>query len=79
MAFTCINSRGIAYYLHGKTVTLQNGRPMPIYAFNRHLNPAAALDALPVGYVVAEKTGNGLPYVKRVMVAVEGEDRPCRA
>ncbi|CAA9299204.1 MAG: hypothetical protein AVDCRST_MAG77-5436 [uncultured Chloroflexi bacterium] len=61
----CVNSRGVAYYLHGKTVTLQNGRPMPIYAFNRRLNPAAALDTLPEGYRVAEKANNGLPYVVR--------------
>ena len=65
MAYVCINSRGVAYYLHGKTVVLQNGRPMPIYAFNRRLTPAAALDALPTGWRVAEKAGNGLPYLVR--------------
>jgi len=65
MAHAQRNSRGVTYYLHGKTVTLQNGRPMPVYYFNQRLKPAEALDRVPAGYVVEEKAGSGLPYLKR--------------
>lgn len=65
MAYACTNSRGDRYYLHGKTVTLQNGRPMPVFFFNKRLKPEEALDALPPGYRIAEKADTALPYLKR--------------
>ena len=53
---------------------LTNGRPLPDYFFSWRLKSAETLDALPGGYRVAEKAGNGLPYLKRAV-----GDRPCPA
>ncbi|CAA9224270.1 MAG: hypothetical protein AVDCRST_MAG77-635 [uncultured Chloroflexi bacterium] len=74
MSFVRMNNLGVAYSLHGETVTLHNSRPLPMFPFNRRLNPAAALDALPSGCAVAKKAGDGLPYLKRAV-----GDQPCRA
>ena len=68
MTYTCTNSKGEQYYLHGKTVTLQNGRPMPVYYFRRDQKPQEVLDVLPQGYVIEEKRTTGLPYLKRAAV-----------
>lgn len=65
MAYACTNSKGDQYFLHGKTVTLQNGRPIPVYYFRRDQKPHEMLETLPEGYVIEEKGRTGLPYLKR--------------
>ena len=52
MPYSYENSRGQTYYLHGKEVTLQNGRTQQIYYFAREPKAGAALDAVPAGRVV---------------------------
>jgi hypothetical protein len=58
------NSRGQTYYLHGKEVTLQNGRRQQIYYFAREPKAGEALDALPPGRAVIENPRTGLPFLK---------------
>ena len=47
MPYRYENSRGQTYYLHGKAVTLQNGRRQTIYYFAREPKAGEALDDLP--------------------------------
>ncbi len=49
MAYAHKNKKGQTYYLHGKEVTLQNGRQQRIYYFARESKAGEALDALPPG------------------------------
>ena len=58
------NSRGQTYYLHGKEVTLQNGRTQQIYYFAREPKAGEALDALPAGRAIVENPRTGLPFLK---------------
>ena len=64
MPFSYTNAKGQLYYLHGKTVTLQNGRPQTIYYFAREPK-SEVLEALPTGYRIEENPRTGLPYLKK--------------
>jgi hypothetical protein len=59
------NKKGQTYYLHGKDVTLQNGRKQRIYYFGREAKPGEALDSLPAGYRIEENERTGLPFLKK--------------
>ena len=63
MAYTYTNSKGTTYYLHGRNVTLKNGREQRIYFFAREVKDGA-LDEVPEGRMVAESR-NGLPVLKK--------------
>jgi len=63
MAFGYKNKRSVTYYLHSKRTMLKNGKVQTIYYFAKE-KKAGVLDALPVGYKVAEAP-NGLPVLKR--------------
>ena len=64
MPYTHTNRKGQTYYLHGKEVTLQNGRRQQIYSFARAPKAGEALDALPPGRAVIENPRTGLPFLK---------------
>jgi hypothetical protein len=64
MPYRYQNSKGQIYYLHGKEVTLQNGRKQQIFYFAREAKPGEALDALPAGKAVIENPRTGLPFLK---------------
>lgn len=64
MAFSYTNSKGDTYYLHGKKVTLKNGRVQQIYYFARDVRPEA-LDAVPAGMEVVETKRTGMPVLKK--------------
>jgi hypothetical protein len=65
MPYTHRNSKGQTYYLHGKDVTLQNGRRQRIYYFAREPKRGEAIDTLPPGHRIEESPRTGLPYLKR--------------
>ena len=65
MAYSYTNSKGDTYYLHGKKVTLKNGRMQQIYYFARDVRAGEALDAVPAGYRVIETTRTGMPVLKK--------------
>ena len=64
MPYAHTNSRGQTYYLHGKEVTLQNGRAQRISYFAREATTGGTLDALPAGKEVIENPRTGLPFLK---------------
>ena len=64
MPYSYTNRKGQTYYLHGKEVTLQNGRTQQIYYFTREPKAGAALDAVPAGREVIESPRTGLPFLK---------------
>ena len=64
MPFTHTNKKGQTYVLHGKDVTLQNGRKQRIHYFAREAKPDA-LDAMPAGYRIEENERTGLPFLKK--------------
>ena len=64
MAYSTTNSRGQIYFLHGKDVTLKNGREQRIYYFGKEAKENA-IDALPNGYMVKENMQTGLPVLKK--------------
>ena len=59
------NKKGQTSYLHGKDVTLQNGRQQRIHCFAREAKPGEALDALPAGYRIEENERTGVPFLKK--------------
>ena len=66
MAFAHQNKKGQTYYLHGKTVTLQNGRQQQIFYFAHEENKRGeGLDAVPAGYRIEENERTGLPFLKK--------------
>jgi hypothetical protein len=65
MAFQHKNKKGQTYYLHGKQVTLQNGRQQQIFYFAREEKQGEALDAIPSGYRIEENDRTGLPFLKK--------------
>jgi hypothetical protein len=65
MAFKHTNSKGQAYYLHGKEVTLRNGRKQTIYFFRRDEKRGEGLDKVPSGYKVGENKRTGLPFLSK--------------
>ncbi|MEI8232303.1 MAG: hypothetical protein WCG44_01025 [bacterium] len=64
MAFSYQNAKGVTYYLHGKKVTLKNGRMQQIYFFARDVR-AEALNEVPAGYKVMETKRTGMPVLKK--------------
>jgi hypothetical protein len=65
MAYSHKNKKGQTYYLHGKTVTLQNGRRQQIYYFAREEKRGEGLDGIPAGYRIEENDRTGLPFLKK--------------
>ena len=65
MAYSHKNKKGQTYYLHGKTVTLQNGRRQQIYYFAREEKRGEGLDSIPAGYRIEENDRTGLPFLKK--------------
>jgi hypothetical protein len=65
MAFQPTNKKGQTYYLHGKQVTLQNGRKQQIFYFAREEKRGESLDAIPSGYRIEENDRTGLPFLKK--------------
>lgn len=65
MAFSYMNAKRVTYYLHGKKVTLKNGRMQQIYYFARDVRPEA-MNAVPAGYKVVETKRTGMPVLKKV-------------
>ena len=63
MAFTHKNSKGVTYILHGKDRVTSTGKKATLYFFSKE-KKEGALDAVPVGYEVAE-TANGLLVLKK--------------
>jgi hypothetical protein len=63
MAYSTTNSKGVTYYLHGRTRTLKSGKQSTLYFFSKEVKEGA-LDSVPAGYVVSE-TKNGLPVLKK--------------
>lgn len=70
MVYAHVNSRGRTYYLHGKTVRLQNGREQAIYWFAPEVKKDA-LDELPLDGTVVENARTGLPMLRRVKKEVQ--------
>jgi len=64
MAFSYKNKRGVTYFLHSRVTTLKNGSKQTLYFFAKE-QKAGVLEAVPMGYKVAETT-NGLPVLKKV-------------
>ena len=64
MPYSYQNRKGQTYYLHGKEVTLQNGRKQQIFYFAREAKPGDALDAIPDGKEIIENPRTGLPFLK---------------
>jgi hypothetical protein len=65
MAFQHKNKKGQTYFLHGKQVTLQNGRLQQIYYFARAEKSGETVDAVPAGYKIEENDRTGLPFLKK--------------
>jgi hypothetical protein len=90
MAYQHVNSKGQAYYLHAKEVTLRNGRRQKIHFFGRHEKSGQGLDRVPGGYRVSENERTGLPFLTRAdgaaaeaarrasYQALDGVGRPSR-
>lgn len=65
-AYTYTNSRGEEWYLHGRLVTLKNGRQQDIYYFAREVRPSEALTEIPSGKTVVETQRTGMPVLKNI-------------
>ena len=63
MAYKHTNSRGVAYYLNSKKVTLRGGKEQTIFYFSKDQRPEAT--DLPSDMVVNENPRNGFLTVKR--------------
>jgi hypothetical protein len=63
MAFEYKNSRGVKYYLHGRTTPLKSGKERTLYFFAKEPKEGA-LNEVPQGYEVSE-SANGLPVLKK--------------
>ena len=63
MTFSVKNSKGVTYFLHGRTTQLKGGGQGRIYFFAKEVKEGA-LDAIPEGFMVSE-TKNGLPVLKK--------------
>ena len=63
--YTHTAADGRTHYLHGKTVTLPDGRRQPLYWFARRATAEATLAALPAGYRVAESPVTRRPYLRK--------------
>jgi hypothetical protein len=65
MAYQHKNKKGQTYFLHGKEVTLQNGRKQQIFYFARAEKAGESLNAVPAGYRIEENDRTGLPFLKK--------------
>ncbi len=65
MAYAHKNKKGQTYYLHGKEVTLQNGRLQQIYYFAREEKRGEGLESIPTGYRIEENDRTGLPFLTK--------------
>jgi hypothetical protein len=63
MAFSFKNSKGQIYFLHATTRVLKSGKQQHLYYFAK-TQKKGALDAIPMGYKVAESK-TGLPVLKK--------------
>jgi len=63
MAYSHTNSKGVTYYLHGRTRVLKSGKESTLYFFSKEVKEGA-LDSVPPAYMVSE-TKNGLPVLKK--------------
>lgn len=63
MAFSHTNSKGVKYFLHGRTSTTKSGKERTLFFFSKEIKDGA-LDAVPAGYHVSE-TKTGLPVLKK--------------
>ena len=77
MPYRYQNRKGQTYYLHGKEVTLQNGRQQRIYYFAREPKAGEALDTLPAGREVVENPRTGLPFRKGTGAAPDRARAPA--
>jgi hypothetical protein len=65
MAYAHKNSKGQTYFLHGKEVTLRNGRKQRIFYFSRAEKQGESMDSVPQGYKVGENARTGLPFLSK--------------
>jgi hypothetical protein len=65
MAYAHKNSKGQTYYLHGKEVTLRNGRKQRIFYFSRQEKQGESMNSVPQGYKVGENQRTGLPFLSK--------------
>ena len=65
MAYEHKNTKGQTYFLHGKEVTLRNGRKQRIFYFARAAKAGESLNAVPDGYKVGENARTGLPFLSK--------------
>ena len=72
MPYIYKNQRGVTYFLHARVTKLKSGKNQTLYFFAKE-QKAGALDAVPMGYKVAETT-NGLPVLKRFAQALAGDE-----
>jgi len=63
--FSYTNAKKQTYFLHGREVTLKNGRVQTIYFFARDVRKGS-LAAVPAGYKVVETSRTGMPVLKKV-------------
>jgi hypothetical protein len=63
MAYSFKNSKGQTYFLHATTRVLKSGKQQHLYYFAK-TQKKGALDAIPMGYKVAESK-TGLPVLKK--------------
>lgn len=63
-AYSFTNKKGQAYFLHGRKVTLKNGRTQTIYFFARDVRDGS-LSEVPAGYQVVETKRTGMPVLKK--------------
>ncbi len=63
MAYSHTNSKGVTYYLHGKSRMTKSGKETTLYYFGKEIKDGA-LDAVPAGYFVSE-TKNGMLVLKK--------------
>jgi hypothetical protein len=65
MPFTYITPAGRTYYLHGKIVTLANGRVQTVYYFAPQPKPDEVLDGVPAGYRVTVSARPPRPFLRK--------------
>ena len=64
MGFSHKNTRGVTYFLHGRSRTVASGKTVTLYFFAK-ASGAGAIEALPSGYKVVESEKTGLPILKK--------------
>jgi len=65
MAYSYINSKGKAYYLHCKKVGSASGKTRELFFFAGDERPEFAVDEIPAGKKVVE-LDSGLPVLKKI-------------